>query len=379
MGNKYSAKRWTSSIATDARTWADSYLDSSNTATAHLSSLGAHFADSCFFCSARVPGEPKDHIFPVSKGGPTVPGNLIYSCSRCNFSRTEKSPLDFWRNMDPDLRFHKTVKDLLADLGLVTQAFKAQYPEEYRIAVEIQDGSPRAWLEFCKNVAEFTADAPQFDGVSNKSELMQSFIDFYNMAKLKQDTNLSAFERLEVRTDDFAKNAVIAANSSGGAYRSRSSFRSSIANAALRFEESVSMSGTESEQKRELGALLRGLGSKAAVTPYRKLLEFQGEGYKHLAELALETEREIGRQTGALKTQKRNSARALIQAIESGNMRSLSEKENDLLEFAILHPRAGRPKAFETFVASVHSGEVELPNDYRPSEKAQTVLDVGKP
>lgn len=377
MGNKYTVKRRMSTIATDARTWADSYLISTSAAQTHLSSLGTHFADNCFFCSARVSGEPKDHIFPASKGGPTVPGNLIHSCSGCNYSRTEKSPLDFWRSIESERRFHKTQKELLADLELVTQAFKNQYPEEYRIAVGIQDGSMEAWLEFCKKVAEFTADAPQFDGVSDKSELVQSFMNFYDQARAKQESNLSAFEQLEARTDDFAKNAVIAANSSGGSYRSRSSFRSSIANAALRFEGSVNMSGQESKQRKELGALLSNLGSKAAVTPYKKLLEFQGKSYKHLAEYALEMERQIGRDLAELKTKKRNDAKAVIQAIVSGNMRSLTDEENELLEFVILHPRASRPRAFEAFVASVRGGEVELPHGYRPSLKAQAVLDVG--
>lgn len=377
MGNKYTVKRRTSTIASDARTWADNYLVSASAAQTHLSSLGTRFANNCFFCSARVSGEPKDHIFPASKGGPTVPGNLIHTCSGCNYSRTEKTPLDFWHNMEPERRFHKTQRELLADLELVTQAFKNEHPEEYRIAVGIQDGSTEAWLEFCKNVAEFTADAPQFDGVSNKSEMVQSFISFYNTAKVKQDTNLSAFEQLEARTDDFAKNVVIAGNSSGGSYRSRSSFRSSIANAALRFEESVNMSDTESEQKKELGALLSNLGSKAAVTPYRKLLEFQGKRYKHLADYTLEIERQIGRDLAALKATKRNDAEAVIQAIVSGKMHSLTEEENELLEFAILYPRASRPKAFEAFVASVRSGEVKLPEGYSPSDKAQAVLDGG--
>ena len=38
-----------------------------------------------------------DHVIPVSRGGPTKPGNLTTACRRCNSRKKDKSPFQFLR------------------------------------------------------------------------------------------------------------------------------------------------------------------------------------------------------------------------------------------------------------------------------------------
>lgn len=44
----------------------------------------------CFYCGSISPNR-WDHLFPVSKGGDTVPGNLVPACGSCDDSKQEKS------------------------------------------------------------------------------------------------------------------------------------------------------------------------------------------------------------------------------------------------------------------------------------------------
>lgn len=37
----------------------------------------------CVYCE-REPGFVVDHVMPVSRGGPNVRGNMVWSCSWCN-------------------------------------------------------------------------------------------------------------------------------------------------------------------------------------------------------------------------------------------------------------------------------------------------------
>jgi 5-methylcytosine-specific restriction endonuclease McrA len=46
----------------------------------------------CYYCGVKITQEQVhvDHIVPVSKGGPHIPGNLCTSCERCNLSKKDK-------------------------------------------------------------------------------------------------------------------------------------------------------------------------------------------------------------------------------------------------------------------------------------------------
>ena len=37
-----------------------------------------------------------DHIIPVAKGGTDDPENLVAACRRCNFSKQDKMPDEYW-------------------------------------------------------------------------------------------------------------------------------------------------------------------------------------------------------------------------------------------------------------------------------------------
>ena len=48
----------------------------------------------CYLCNKLIPLGDRhvDHIFPVSKNGPTRPSNLAVTCSYCNLSKGSKHP-----------------------------------------------------------------------------------------------------------------------------------------------------------------------------------------------------------------------------------------------------------------------------------------------
>ena len=63
-----------------------------------LSRIREYFANDgalhCAYCDAPSP-DRWDHIHPVSRGGDTVPGNLVPACRRCDDSKQDKT-LDEW-------------------------------------------------------------------------------------------------------------------------------------------------------------------------------------------------------------------------------------------------------------------------------------------
>lgn len=44
----------------------------------------------CYFCNCKSDILTIEHILPRSRGGPTIPQNLVLTCPRCNFSRQSK-------------------------------------------------------------------------------------------------------------------------------------------------------------------------------------------------------------------------------------------------------------------------------------------------
>lgn len=57
-----------------------------------IDALGEKFGGLCAYCLCLNP-ESWDHIVPVSKGGKTVPGNIVPACTPCN---SRKKDLDVW-------------------------------------------------------------------------------------------------------------------------------------------------------------------------------------------------------------------------------------------------------------------------------------------
>tara|TARA_S200002703_G_scaffold134886_1_gene123584 strand:- start:89 stop:757 length:669 start_codon:yes stop_codon:yes gene_type:complete len=52
-------------------------------------------ANTCIYCGAK--GEMHlDHFFPLAKGGPNVLGNLVPACPKCNSSKKDKDPREWY-------------------------------------------------------------------------------------------------------------------------------------------------------------------------------------------------------------------------------------------------------------------------------------------
>lgn len=54
----------------------------------------ASFQGLCFWCGS--PWEHRDHIVPLSKGGPHTKGNVVPACASCNQRKSAKDPLVFF-------------------------------------------------------------------------------------------------------------------------------------------------------------------------------------------------------------------------------------------------------------------------------------------
>jgi hypothetical protein len=48
----------------------------------------------CTYCT-EVPADTIDHVVPVSRGGPTIRGNLVAACRRCNSRKNARPVEDF--------------------------------------------------------------------------------------------------------------------------------------------------------------------------------------------------------------------------------------------------------------------------------------------
>ncbi|MBZ9873102.1 HNH endonuclease [Mesorhizobium sp. BR1-1-9] len=59
----------------------------------------ADFSDTCLYCGKLADKIVIDHFFPVSRGGPTEPGNLVPACQPCNSRKSDKHPDDWLRSI----------------------------------------------------------------------------------------------------------------------------------------------------------------------------------------------------------------------------------------------------------------------------------------
>lgn len=83
----------------------------------------------CFYCNSQQPNR-WDHLHPVSRGGHTVPGNLVPACGRCDDSKQDRD-LEEWVASTSKHRPH------LDQLGAILRrvsGYRAEFPY-----------SPMAW------------------------------------------------------------------------------------------------------------------------------------------------------------------------------------------------------------------------------------------
>lgn len=53
----------------------------------------------CYYCGAFAPNGHADHIIPASRGGLSTLDNLVWSCVKCNCSKSDRTPQEWedWR------------------------------------------------------------------------------------------------------------------------------------------------------------------------------------------------------------------------------------------------------------------------------------------
>lgn len=59
-----------------------------------------HFRGCCAYCGTKPSGKSKltrDHVIPVTGGGPTTRENIVPACGRCNGSKSNHNIVDWFR------------------------------------------------------------------------------------------------------------------------------------------------------------------------------------------------------------------------------------------------------------------------------------------
>ena len=74
----------------------------------------------CVYCGAALTIEAAtlDHVYPLAKGGPHVPGNLVAACAPCNRRKGDMLPYEFFQ------RFPAAGLNFLAYARVVHRALK---------------------------------------------------------------------------------------------------------------------------------------------------------------------------------------------------------------------------------------------------------------
>lgn len=52
-----------------------------------------YFRSKCAYCGQRDDQLTADHFIPLSKGGPSTPGNILPACAACNHAKDDSDPV----------------------------------------------------------------------------------------------------------------------------------------------------------------------------------------------------------------------------------------------------------------------------------------------
>lgn len=95
--------------------------------TADLEKVRQYFSKNgglhCLYCGAENPSR-WDHLHAVSRGGDTVPGNLVPACQRCDDSKQDKD-IDEWLSGKSK---HRPAPDSLARIQSKVNAYQVHFP-----------------------------------------------------------------------------------------------------------------------------------------------------------------------------------------------------------------------------------------------------------
>jgi hypothetical protein len=94
--------------------------------TADLAKLHAYFGvdgdPRCFYCGAPEPSR-WDHLHAVTRGGDTVPGNLVPACGRCDDSKQDRTIEEWVGSKSP----HRPAVSALSDLSARVSAYQREF------------------------------------------------------------------------------------------------------------------------------------------------------------------------------------------------------------------------------------------------------------
>lgn len=98
-------------------------------AKSDLERVRQYFLDSgdfrCLYCGSDKPSR-WDHLHAVSRGGDTVPGNLVPACQRCDDSKQDKDVEEWARGKSK----HRPSLEALPRIQAEIQAYQAHFAHE---------------------------------------------------------------------------------------------------------------------------------------------------------------------------------------------------------------------------------------------------------
>lgn len=59
-----------------------------------------YFKNKCAYCGDSIDLLTKDHVVPVSKGGPYIRSNIVPACNSCNTSKGSEDFKDWYKAQD---------------------------------------------------------------------------------------------------------------------------------------------------------------------------------------------------------------------------------------------------------------------------------------
>lgn len=102
----------------------------------------------CLYCGSDKPSR-WDHLHAVSRGGDTIPGNLVPACQRCDDSKQDKGVEEWVRGKSK----HRPSLDALPRIQAETKAYQAHFSHEPKeFDVKLSDVQRAKYLRFRKEI-----------------------------------------------------------------------------------------------------------------------------------------------------------------------------------------------------------------------------------
>lgn len=88
----------------------------------------------CYYCHKSLSRNrcTLDHLFPIDLGGPTIPNNLVFSCSKCNSTKTNLTESEFLFYLSlPKERGKEYIHDAVMQRHFVKKWYSPVVPKEW--------------------------------------------------------------------------------------------------------------------------------------------------------------------------------------------------------------------------------------------------------